>query len=156
MGENSDDNDPFEEDIVFDQSGLLTSRSSYSRQQMHSGFIPTFMLFIRTVFLCVAFTGLGLCSSLSQGPIIQLEVAVGIPAEQAFHSFTAQSIGMLFGGLLGSALFDIYNRQFLIFVSLVWMSVSISVLPFTIPVSFWWTLSNLAAIGAGLAFLFTG
>lgn len=57
MGENSDDNDPFEEDIVFDQSGLLSNRS-YGRQQTSTGVIPTFMLFIRTVFLCVAFVGL--------------------------------------------------------------------------------------------------
>ncbi|RXG60700.1 Sodium-dependent glucose transporter 1 [Armadillidium vulgare] len=155
MGENSDDNDPFEEDIVFDQSGLLSNRS-YGRQQSSTGVIPTFMLFIRTVFLCVAFVGLGLCASLSQGPVIHLEVAVGIPIQTAFHSFTAHSLGMLIGGILGSILFEVYNRQFLIFVSLLWMSVSVSVLPFTIPVSYWWTLVNLAALGAGLSFLFTG
>jgi len=55
-----DDNDPFEEDIVFDQAGLLGGKSPRGRHHHASaGFLPTFMLFSRTVFLCVAFIGFG-------------------------------------------------------------------------------------------------
>ena len=54
-----DDNDPFEEDIVFDQAGLLGGKSPRGRHHHYpTGFLPTFMLFSRTVFLCVAFIGL--------------------------------------------------------------------------------------------------
>lgn len=56
MSELMEDNDPFEEDIVFDQAGLLGGKSSRSRH--NNGFFPTFMLFTRTIFLCVAFIGL--------------------------------------------------------------------------------------------------
>lgn len=58
MADHTEDNDPFEEDIVFDQAGLLGGKMPRSRQQSTVGFLPTFMLFIRTVFLCIAFIGL--------------------------------------------------------------------------------------------------
>ena len=54
-----DDNDPFEEDIVFDQAGLLGGKSARGRHHATSaGFLPTFLLFSRTIFLCIAFIGL--------------------------------------------------------------------------------------------------
>ena len=31
-----------------------------------------------------------------------------------------------------------------------------TVLPFTVPAALWWTLASTAALGTGLAFLFTG
>ena len=58
MVDHNEDNDPFEEDIVFDQAGLLGGKMPKSRQQSTAGFLPTFMLFIRTVFLCIGFIGL--------------------------------------------------------------------------------------------------
>ncbi|XP_018022704.1 uncharacterized protein LOC108678750 [Hyalella azteca] len=152
-----DDNDPFEEDIVFDQAGLLGGKNTRNRHHYNAtGFLPTFMLFSRTLFLCVAFIGLGLCGSISRGPVIKVQEWLGVKEWEALHTFTAHSIGALCGGLLGSKLFDRYNRQFLVFVSLVWVSVSVSILPFTIPVSLWWMRSTLVAISAGIAFLFTG
>lgn len=156
MADHTEDNDPFEEDIVFDQAGLLGGKMPRSRQQSTVGFLPTFMLFIRTVFLCIAFIGLGLCVSVSGSPLIRLEVGMGVEVDTAFHIFTARSIGMLLGGMLGSLLFDIYNRQFLMFVSLVWVAVSVTVLPFTVPTALWWTFTTTAALGVGLGFLFTG
>lgn len=156
MNDHTDDNDPFEEDIVFDQAGLLGGKMPRSRQQATVGFLPTFMLFIRTVFLCVAFIGLGLCSSVSGGPLIKLEMSIGVDSSLAFHTFTARAVGMLVGGLLGSVLFDIYNRQFLMLLSLVWVAVSVVVLPFSVPTALWWTFATTASLGAGLGFLFTG
>nr|XP_045615661.1 uncharacterized protein LOC123768909 [Procambarus clarkii]XP_045615662.1 uncharacterized protein LOC123768909 [Procambarus clarkii] len=156
MTDHTEDNDPFEEDIVFDEAGLLGGKMPRSRQQSTVGFLPTFMLFIRTVFLCTAFVGLGLCVSVSGGPMIKLEVGIGVPTETAFHTFTARSFGMLLGGILGSLLFEVYNRQFLIFVSLVWVAVSVTVLPFTVPTALWWTFTTTASLGMGLGFLFTG
>ncbi|XP_068235303.1 uncharacterized protein [Palaemon carinicauda] len=156
MADHTEDNDPFEEDIVFDQAGLLGGKMPRSRQQSTVGFLPTFMLFIRTVFLCIAFIGLGLCASVSGSPLIRLEVGMGVGVDTAFHIFTARSVGMLLGGMLGSLLFDIYNRQFLMFVSLVWVAVSVTVLPFTVPTALWWTFTTTAALGVGLGFLFTG
>ncbi|XP_071550128.1 uncharacterized protein [Panulirus ornatus] len=156
MADHTEDNDPFEEDIVFDEAGLLGGKMPRSRQQSTVGFLPTFMLFIRTVFLCIAFLGLGLCVSVSGGPLITLEVDVGIPVDTAFHTFTARSIGMLLGGVIGSLLFEVYNRQFLIFVSLIWVAVSVTVLPFMVPSAPWWTFTTTASLGIGLGFLFTG
>ncbi|XP_069951355.1 uncharacterized protein [Cherax quadricarinatus] len=156
MADHPEDNDPFEEDIVFDEAGLLGGKMPRSRQQSTVGFLPTFMLFIRTVFLCTAFVALGLCVSVSGGPLIRLEVGIGVPLDTAFHTFTARSFGMLLGGILGSLLFEVYNRQFLIFVSLVWVAVSVTMLPFTVPTALWWTFLTTAALGLGLGFLFTG
>ncbi|XP_037781483.1 uncharacterized protein LOC119577897 [Penaeus monodon] len=156
MADHTEDNDPFEEDIVFDQAGLLGGKMPRSRQQSTVGFLPTFMLFIRTVFLCIAFIGLGLCVSVSGGPLIKLEIGVGISVDTAFHTFTARSVGTLFGGILGSLLFEVYNRQFLMFVSLVWVAVCVTVMPFTVATALWWTFATTAALGMGLGFLFTG
>ncbi|KAF2367580.1 Major facilitator superfamily domain [Trinorchestia longiramus] len=153
-----DDNDPFEEDIVFDQAGLLGGKSTRNRHHHYNatGLLPTFMLFSRTLFLCVAFIGLGLCGSISRGPVIKVQEWLGVQEWEALHTFTAHSIGAFCGGLLGAKLFDRYNRQFLVFVSLVWVGISVSMLPFTIPVSLWWMRATLVAISAGIAFLFTG
>ncbi|KAG0719004.1 Sodium-dependent glucose transporter 1 [Chionoecetes opilio] len=156
MADHPEDNDPFEEDIVFDEAGLLGGKMPRARRQATAGFLPTFMLFIRTVFLCVAFLGLGMCVSVSGGPLIKLEIAAGVPESTAFHVFTARSVGMLLGGALGSILFEVYNRQFLLSVSLVWVAAAVTVLPFTVPAALWWTLASTAALGTGLAFLFTG
>nr|XP_053644605.1 LOW QUALITY PROTEIN: uncharacterized protein LOC128697102 [Cherax quadricarinatus] len=60
------------------------------------------------------------------------------------------------GHSTGSLLFEVYNRQFLIFVSLVWVAVSVTMLPFTVPTALWWTFLTTAALGLGLGFLFTG
>lgn len=156
MADHPEDNDPFEEDIVFDEAGLLGGKMPRARRQATAGFLPTFMLFIRTVFLCIAFLGLGLCVSVSGGPLIKMEITVGVPESTAFHVFTARSVGMLLGGALGSVLFEVYNRQFLLSVSLVWVAAAVTVLPFTVPAALWWTLASTAALGTGLAFLFTG
>ncbi|XP_076068200.1 uncharacterized protein LOC143040718 [Oratosquilla oratoria] len=156
MADNTEDNDPFEEDIVFDQAGLLGGRMPRSRQQATVGFLPTFMLFIRTVILCVAFLAMGLCTSVSGGPLIKLEIANGTEHSLAFHMYTARSAGMLVGGFIGALLFEVYNRQFLMFISLVWTAVSVTVLPFTVPVSLWWTFCSSASLGIGLGFFFTG
>ncbi|XP_042204987.1 sodium-dependent glucose transporter 1-like isoform X3 [Homarus americanus] len=156
MADHTEDNDPFEEDIVFDETGLLGGKMPRSRQQSTVGFLPTFMLFIRTVFLCTAFVGLGLCMSVSGEPLIKMELVVGTSVDTAFHTFTARSFGMLLGGILGSLLFEVYNRQFLIFVSLIWVAVSVTVLPFTVPTALWWTFTTTASLGMGLGFLFTG
>lgn len=43
----------------------------------------------------------GLCVSVSGGPLIKLEIGVGISVDTAFHTFTARSVGTLFGGILG-------------------------------------------------------
>ncbi|CAL4076568.1 unnamed protein product, partial [Meganyctiphanes norvegica] len=98
----------------------------------------------------------GLCSSVSGGPLIKLEMSIGVDSSLAFHTFTARAVGMLVGGLLGSVLFDVYNRQFLMLLSLVWVAVSVVVLPFSIPTALWWTFATTASLGAGLGFLFTG
>ena len=42
------------------------------------------------------------------------------------------------------------------FVSLVWVATSVTILPFTVPVALWWVFSTIIALGAGLGFLFTG
>lgn len=56
----------------------------------------------------------------------------------------------------GSLLFEVYNRQFLMFVSLVWVAVCVTVMPFTVATALWWTFATTAALGMGLGFLFTG
>ncbi|MPC83759.1 hypothetical protein E2C01_078475 [Portunus trituberculatus] len=108
-----------------------------------------------STFVCLC-ASQGLCVSVSGGPLIKLEMSVGVPESTAFHVFTARSVGMLLGGALGSVLFEVYNRQFLLSVSLVWVAAAVTVLPFTVPAALWWTLASTAALGTGLAFIFTG
>lgn len=48
-----DDGDPFEEDIVFDQAGLLGGAGKAGAGR--AGLGPTLLVFVRTVFLCTAF-----------------------------------------------------------------------------------------------------
>ena len=42
-----------------------------------------------------------MCSSVSKGPLIKLEIRIGIEENIALHTFTAHSAGMLIGGILG-------------------------------------------------------
>ncbi|KAG0428357.1 hypothetical protein HPB47_024643 [Ixodes persulcatus] len=145
-----------EEELVFDQTGLLTNKLS----SRHSVFTRTLVVnsggrltIARTVNLCLSFFGLGLCFAIPTATIQDLQRRTNSEASIE-HIYTARYGGYIFGCLIGGFLFDWYNRQFLLFLSIFATSIGIVVMPFCAQLS---TLMACSAItGITMGFLDTG
>lgn len=145
-----------EEELVFDQTGLLTNKLS----SRHSVFSRTLVVnsggrltIARTVNLCLSFFGLGLCFAIPTATIQDLQQRTNSEASIE-HIYTARYGGYIFGCLIGGFLFDWYNRQFLLFLSIFATSIGIVVMPFCAQLS---TLMACSAItGITMGFLDTG
>ncbi|CAN8010709.1 unnamed protein product [Ixodes pacificus] len=145
-----------EEELVFDQTGLLTNKLS----SRHSVFSRTLVVnsggrltIARTVNLCLSFFGLGLCFAIPTATIQDLQRRTNSEASIE-HIYTARYGGYIFGCLIGGFLFDWYNRQFLLFLSIFATSIGIVVMPFCAQLS---TLMACSAItGITMGFLDTG
>lgn len=146
-----------EEDLVFDQTGLLTNKVSSRRP----GFSRTFIVnsggritVARTVNLCLSFFGLGLCFAIPTATLDDLQQSTGTDHRSIEYIFTARHGGYILGCLVGGFLFDCYNRQFLLFLSLLATSVGIIVMPLCTQLA---TLMACTAVtGLTMGFLDTG
>ncbi|XP_066996857.2 uncharacterized protein [Anabrus simplex] len=145
-----EEEDPFEEDIVFDQAGLLnnTSKINTAIRRVSSG---KCVLFAKTLGLCGAFFGLGLCIAIPGptflSPLTALEVNVS-------NIYVARSSGYLIGAVIGGMLFDHFNRLFLLFLSLLLTSVFITVAPWC--QILWLQVACMVILGITMGFLDTG
>lgn len=145
-----------EEELVFDQTGLLTNKLSSRHgvvtrnNAVNSGGRLTVA---RTVNLCLSFFGLGLCFAIPTATIQDLQKRTNAEADIK-HIYTARYGGYIFGCLIGGFLFDWYNRQFLLFLSIFATSIGIIVMPFCAQLA---TLMASSAItGITMGFLDTG
>ncbi|XP_064477312.1 uncharacterized protein LOC135391136 [Ornithodoros turicata] len=146
-----------EEDLVFDQTGLLTNKVSSRRRGLSRTFIVNSggrITVARTVNLCLSFIGLGLCFAIPAATLEDLKHSTNTDSSSIEHIFTARYGGYILGCLIGGFLFDCYNRQFLLFLSLLATSVGIIVMPFCTELA---TLMVCTAVtGLTMGFLDTG
>ncbi|XP_050023848.2 uncharacterized protein [Dermacentor andersoni] len=145
-----------EEELVFDQTGLLTNKLSSRHgvvSRNHAANSGGRLTVARTVNLCLSFFGLGLCFAIPTATIQDLQKRTNAEADIQ-HFYTARYGGYIFGCLIGGFLFDWYNRQFLLFLSIFATSVGIIVMPFCVQLA---TLMACSAItGITMGFLDTG
>lgn len=145
-----------EEELVFDQTGLLTNKLSSRHgvvSRNHAVNSGGRLTVARTVNLCLSFFGLGLCFAIPTATIQDLQKRTNAEADIQ-HFYTARYGGYIFGCLIGGFLFDWYNRQFLLFLSIFATSIGIIVMPFCVQLA---TLMACSAItGITMGFLDTG
>lgn len=145
-----------EEELVFDQTGLLTNKLSSRHgvvSRSHAANAGGRLTVARTVNLCLSFFGLGLCFAIPTATIQDLQKRTNAEASIE-HIYTARYGGYIFGCLIGGFLFDWYNRQFLLFLSIFATSIGIIVMPFCAQLA---TLMACSAItGITMGFLDTG
>lgn len=122
------DDDDFEEDTLFDQAGLLTNKIKKSPDihNVHSTMRITPM---KTFALCLAFFGLGISLSILEPTLLDLQYLSQADFQQIFYTISGRAVGSIIGLILGMFLFDRYNRQFLLFLSMLAMTVFLGVMP---------------------------
>lgn len=141
---------------MFDQTGLLTNKLSSRHgvvSRSHAANTGGRLTIARTANLCLSFFGLGLCFAIPTATIQDLQKRTNAEASIE-HIYTARYGGYIFGCLIGGFLFDWYNRQFLLFLSIFATSIGIIVMPFCAQLA---TLMACSAItGITMGFLDTG
>ncbi|XP_046405156.1 uncharacterized protein LOC124170478 [Ischnura elegans] len=145
-----DEDELFEEDVVFDHAGLLdtNAKAKTAIRRISTGKCAQFS---KTLGLCGAFFGLGLCMAIPMPGILD-------PADHAMapHTsiYTARASGYLVGSFIGGVLFDRFNRLFLLFISLLLTSLFITITPWC---KILWLLKGIMVIlGIVMGFLDTG
>ncbi|XP_071453327.1 uncharacterized protein [Hetaerina americana] len=145
-----DEDELFEEDVVFDHAGLLDSnaKTKTAIRRISTGKCAQFA---KTLGLCGAFFGLGLCMAIPMPGILD-------PADQSMaphtNIYTARASGYLVGSFIGGVLFDRFNRLFLLFISLLLTSLFIIITPWC---KILWLLKAIMVIlGILMGFLDTG
>ncbi|XP_067126811.1 uncharacterized protein [Centruroides vittatus] len=144
-----------EDELVFDRTGLLSNKVTVKpdiRQRGHTS--GRRLQYARTVNLCLAFFALGLCFAIPTATLKDLQRAVGADLSEIEFIYTARYSGYVFGALIGGILFDRYNRQFLLFLSLLATAIGIITIPFCTKLGILMTCTAITGITMG--FLDTG
>lgn len=153
MASYREEEDPFEEDIVFDQAGLLsnTTEMNTAIRRMSSGKCA---VFAKTLGLCGAFFGLGLCIAIPGPTFLSPVTELQADASPISSIYAARSSGYLIGSIIGGILFDHYNRLFLLFISLLLTAIFITVTPWCHVL--WLLVACMVLLGMTMGFLDTG
>lgn len=123
------DDDDFEEDTLFDQAGLLTNKIKKS-PDIHNVHSTTMRITpMKTFALCLAFFGLGISISILEPTLLDLQYLAQVDFQQIFYTVSGRAVGSIIGLILGMVLFDRYNRQFLLFLSMLAMTVLLAIMP---------------------------
>lgn len=144
-----------DDELVFDRTGLLSNKITIKpdiRQRGHTS--GRRLQYARTVNLCLAFFALGLCFAIPTATLKDLQAAVSADLSDIEFIYTARYSGYVFGALIGGILFDRYNRQFLLFLSLLATAIGIITIPFCTKLSILMTCTAITGITMG--FLDTG
>ncbi|XP_022252238.1 uncharacterized protein LOC106468196 isoform X2 [Limulus polyphemus] len=144
-----------EEDLLFEQNGHLAKRHSTKPDVILVGHSRGIKLQVaRTINLCLSFFGLGLCFAIPTATLEDLRRSVQSDKDSIEYIYTARYGGYLVGSIAGGILFDRYNRQFLLFLSLLATAVGIVVMPFCAKLAALMTCTAITGITMG--FLDTG
>lgn len=119
-----------EEDLIFDHSTLLHKDVGFRENGYRCCPSGGKLQIAKTINLCLSFFGLGLCFAIPTATLNDLQMAVQSANENIKNIYTARYSGYLFGAIIGGFLFDCYNRQFLLFCSLVATGIGIIIMPF--------------------------
>lgn len=149
-----EDEDPFEEDIVFDQQRLLCSRSTKMKSAIHRVSSGKCVLFAKTLGLCGAFFGMGLCTTIPDNSFLEPNTEFHKSTSPSVSLFTSRTCGYLIGAVIAGFLFDRYNRLFLLFVSLLMTSTLVILTPWC--QTLWILQTTMILTGVTLGFLTTG
>ncbi|KAK3930002.1 Sodium-dependent glucose transporter 1 [Frankliniella fusca] len=149
-----DDDDPFEEDIVFDQAGLLSSSRKSSKSAIRRVSSGKCAMFSKTLGLCGAFLGLGLTFAIP-GPLAP------VPPTELRHDVSLMTYelmykcqGFMIGAMFGARMLDRFNRLFLVFLALLVTALLVTIIPWC---GIAWLLrTDMFLLGVSLGFLTTG
>ncbi|XP_026277854.2 uncharacterized protein LOC113206134 isoform X2 [Frankliniella occidentalis] len=149
-----DDDDPFEEDIVFDQAGLLSTSRKSAKSAIRRVSSGKCAMFSKTLGLCGAFLGLGLTFSIP-GPLAP------VPPTELRHDISLMTYelmykcqGFMIGAMFGARMLDRFNRLFLVFLALLVTALLVTIIPWCgIP---WLLRTDMFLLGVSLGFLTTG
>ncbi|KAK6191355.1 hypothetical protein SNE40_003069 [Patella caerulea] len=114
--------DQDDEQILFDQEGLLSNSNTPSSSRTQSS--TWSKKFIQTIVLSLAFFALGLCIAIPGPTLLDLGERVHASIDKISLIFTARSFGYLLGSIIGGFLFDRFDQQLLLFYTLVFTSVA--------------------------------
>ncbi|KAJ1525620.1 hypothetical protein ONE63_008840 [Megalurothrips usitatus] len=149
-----DDDDPFEEDIVFDQAGLLSTSRKCSKSAIRRVSSGKCAMFSKTLGLCGAFLGLGLTFAipgpLSPVPPAELRSDITLMTYEVMY----RCQGFMIGAMFGARLLDRFNRLFLVFLALLVTALLVTIIPWC---GINWLLrTDMFLLGVSLGFLTTG
>ncbi|XP_069132718.1 sodium-dependent glucose transporter 1-like [Argopecten irradians] len=133
-----------EEEVTFDEAGLLDNKQKRPRSSVWCQGI------IKILCLSLAFFSLGLCIAIPGPTLIDLGERVQTDTSHMALVFTARSVGYLFGALVGGFLFDIFDKQLLLCVTLFLASLATCVIPWALTLVVLAVMFSLQGIAMGV------
>ncbi|KAL4224665.1 hypothetical protein ACF0H5_015362 [Mactra antiquata] len=135
-----------EEVLIRDDSGLLldTSEVRVPKSQAWTRKLT------RTMCLSLGFLVLGLCVAIPGPTLLDLEDQLQATTSQMMIVFASRSLGYLLGALLGGVLFDCFDKQLLLFCTLLLSSVATVVIPWSLTLVVMATMFALQGITMGV------
>ncbi|OWF50543.1 sodium-dependent glucose transporter 1-like [Mizuhopecten yessoensis] len=133
-----------EEEVTFDEAGLLDNKQKRSRSSVWC------QSMIKILCLSLAFFSLGLCIAIPGPTLIDLGERVQSDTTHMALVFTARSVGYLLGALVGGFLFDIFDKQLLLCVTLFLASLATCVIPWALTLVVLAVMFSLQGIAMGV------
>ncbi|XP_061182677.1 uncharacterized protein LOC133191035 [Saccostrea echinata] len=129
---------------TYDHTSLLDLRKRKS---------PTTMWccsFVKTVCLSFTFLTLGLCIAIPGPTLIDLKERINTDTTHMALIFTARSIGYLLGSLVGGFLFDHFDKQLLLMVTLIVAALATSIIPWSLTLTVLTVMMSLQGCSMGV------
>ncbi|KAL5006574.1 hypothetical protein ScPMuIL_015380 [Solemya velum] len=133
-----------DEEVIFDQTGLLNNRlkpkasSQWCRR------------FTNTAFLSGAFFVLGLCIAVPGPTLLDLGDRVHADTKSITWIFSARSIGYLLGSIIGGVMFDYFDKQMLMCITLLLTSVATVSMPWCLTLVVLAVMTSVQGIAMGI------
>lgn len=133
-----------DEDLIYDQTLLLR------KETKHTGYSKWCQKFSKTLCLSLAFFTLGLCIAIPGPTLLDLGDRVNTDTTHMALIFSARSVGYLLGALVGGFLFDIFDKQLLLTVTLFLASVATVIIPWAATLVILAVMFSLQGVAMGL------
>ena len=113
-------------------------------------FLPVNFFPIDIYFFCVCFLWQGLCIAIPGPTLIDLQERIHTDTTHMALIFTARSVGYLLGSLVGGFLFDHFDKQLLLMVTLIVAAMATSIIPWSLTLAVLTVLMSLQGMSMGV------
>lgn len=129
---------------TYDHTSLLDLRKRKSPATMWC------CSFVKTICLSLTFLTLGLCIAIPGPTLIDLKERINTDTTHMALIFTARSVGYLLGSLVGGFLFDHFDKQLLLMVTLIVAALATSIIPWSLTLTVLTVMMALQGMSMGV------
>lgn len=129
---------------TYDHTSLLDLRKRKSPATMWC------CSFVKTICLSLTFLTLGLCIAIPGPTLIDLKERINTDTTHMALIFTARSVGYLLGSLVGGFLFDHFDKQLLLMVTLIVAALATSIIPWSLTLTVLTVMMSLQGMSMGV------